>query len=125
MATCLLLIVITALLLGFGGGILVVPNPLPQHAQVAVALSGSLIADRARQTQALRFVEQGLTDYAMLTVPRTGYWGQHLPDVAQCYIQKRFGPSIAQRVALCVIDENVDSTAAEAVALRGCLEERG
>ncbi len=112
-----------ALLLHFGGYLLVTSDPLPKHAQVAVVLAGSVTAEETRRAEALRMLKQGLTDHVMLGVGKISYWGQWLPDMVRRYIAKEYGGAIAKRVVLC--EMNVQSTTEEAFALRQCLEERG
>ncbi len=124
--TILLLILgSVGLLLRFGGSLLVISDPLPEHCQVAVALAGSPREEAARQAGALRLLQAGRVDYAVLSVPDMTCWGVPLPELGRRYVQNLQPPDLAQRVVLCVVDADVDSTAEEAAALRPCLERRG
>jgi len=113
------------LLLRCGGALLVVSDPLPDHSQVAVVLSGSARGEAARRTEALRLLQAGTTDYAMLDVADVTYWGVSTVELAQRYIQNLQPPGLAPRVILCVVDPRVDSTAEEAAAFLPCLEKHG
>ncbi len=113
------------LLLRFGGSWLVISDPLPEHCQVAVALAGSPREDAARHAGALRLLQAGRADYVLLSVPDMPYWGVSMPELGRRYVQTLQPPDLAQRVILCVVDADVDSTAEEAAVLRPCLEKRG
>lgn len=119
----LLLLGAIAGLLRFGGALLVAPDPLPAHAEVAVALAGSAAGEEARRAESLRLLQQGLVDHAMLSVGKVPFWGEWVPDLARGYLVDKYGKELAARVSLC--EMKVDSTEEEAHALRSCLEERG
>jgi hypothetical protein len=119
----LVIVSAVALFLRYGGRWLVATNPLPAHAQVAIALQGSITGFVARRTEVMRLLERGVVDYAMVSMPPASYWGENIPQVAQHYFSQTYGPRIAQRVVYCVSD--ADSTMQEAVALKDCLEEHG
>jgi uncharacterized SAM-binding protein YcdF (DUF218 family) len=112
-----------ASLLCFGGYLLVASEPLPQHAQVAVMLDGSLAGVRARRAEAMRLLGEGKVDQVMLSLGETTYWGESLPEVAHRYLTKQYGPALADQVVVCIAE--VSSTAEEAEALRPCLEQHG
>lgn len=109
------------LLLHYGGDLLVAGDPLPSHAQVAVALNGSIAGYIARRAEAMRLLESGAADHVMMSLPAGSYWGENIPEVAQRYFAERYGPSLARKVAYCV--NSGDSTIEEAAALRKCLEQ--
>jgi uncharacterized SAM-binding protein YcdF (DUF218 family) len=114
-----------ALLLRFGGYILFVKDPLPLHAEVAVMLAGGDSAEDARLVGALKMLQEGRVDHVMLSVGRAYFMGEWLPDLLRRYVDKTYGPEIAQKVVLCEVSNEVDSTAEEAAALRGCLVAHG
>lgn len=109
-------------LLRFGGELLVHTDPLPRHAQVAVALNGSAAGVLARTTEAVRLLERGVVDYVIVSIPPAGYWGESIPADANRYFTRHFGPETAARILYCVSD--ADSTLQEAHALMQCLDAR-
>jgi len=113
------------LLIRFGGDLLVVSDPLPEHCQVAVALSGSARGEAARRAGALRLLQAGHADYVMMGVADATYWGTSTLELARRYVQNVRPPDLAPRIVLCVIDTKVDSTAEEAAAFLPCLERHG
>lgn len=114
-----------AWLLHSGGYLLSVSDPLPPHAQVAVVLAGSFNGEEARRTEAMHLLQEGLADRVMLSVAKVSYLGQWLPDLERRYIEQKYGSEVAQKVVVCELSPEVDSTAGEALALRGCLEQVG
>jgi uncharacterized SAM-binding protein YcdF (DUF218 family) len=109
------------LVLRYAGDLLVASDPLPAHAQVAVALNGSITGYVARRAEAVRLLQTGVVDHVMMSLPPSSYWGENIPNVAQHYFSERYGPKIAQKVVYCVNSAN--STIEEAAALRQCLEQ--
>ena len=118
-----LLFSLIALVLRYGGSWLVRSDPLPPHAQVAVMLDGPTQGVIARQALALSLLQQGRVDHVMLAAGRVWLWGEWYPDMIRRYVERTYGAEIARRVVVCAM--NTDSTVEEAVALRGCLRERG
>ena len=116
---------VIALALHFGGALLVVYDPLPLHAEVAVMLDGSTNAVEARRSEAMRLAKDGVVDHVMLSIGQISYWGESIPEVAHRYLERNYGPTLASRVAFCPMDDNVNSTAEEAIVLEDCLEQRG
>lgn len=114
-----------ALLLRFGGYILFVKDPIPQHAEVAVMLAGGDSAEDVRLAGALKMLQEGRVDHVMLSVGRAYFMGEWLPDLLRRYVDKAYGLEIARKVVLCEVSNEVDSTAEEAAALRGCLVAHG
>ena len=110
-----------ALILRFGGHILVFSDPLPEHAEVAIVLTGSAVAQEARRKEAFRLLNQGVVDQVMLSVGKVYYYGQWLPDLVRSYIQSKYGKEVSARVTLCAM--LADSTAAETGALLSCVKE--
>ena len=119
-----LLFAATALLLFRGGFLLVESEPLPDHAQAGVVLEGSVRGETARRAGAMRLLLQGRVDRIMIAVPRRGFWGQPIPELARRYLETTYGSAAAQHVAFCVMPSSVDSTADEAKALIKCLGQR-
>ena len=122
-AAVLLLVLAVVAVLGWGGDLLVAPDPLPAKADALVVLAGSYRGEQARQEVALRLLEQGQADHLALSAARMTYWGEWLPDLMRRYLARRYGKEQADRAVLCL--HNADSTREEAQALRPCLEEQG
>lgn len=121
LASLVFLSSLLALIFCYGGYLLILSEPFPRHTRVAVALSGAYDAQQARAAEAMRLLQQGRTDYVMLSVGRVSLYGQWVPDMARRYVENEYGKDLSQRVVLCA--KNAGSTAAEAVALRQCLEQ--
>jgi hypothetical protein len=113
------------LLLRFGGEILVINDPIPQHAEVAVMLAGSDSAEEARLAESIKKLQEGRVDHVMLSVGRAYFLGEWLPDLLSRHVLNTYGPDVARNVVLCEVSNKVDSTAEEAVALRQCLITHG
>ncbi|MGH9345101.1 MAG: YdcF family protein, partial [Terriglobia bacterium] len=111
-----------ALLFRFGGEMLVRTDPLPQHAQVAVALNGSIAGVLARTSEAVRLLQRGIVDGVIVSIPPAGYWGESIPADANRYFTKHFGRDVAARILYCISD--ADSTIEEARAVEQCLNAR-
>src|SRR5487761_18569 len=112
-----------AAILHFGGYALVRSDPLPKHADVALALDGGDVGLRARTAEGVWLLQHGIVDYLLLSLPPKTYWGKSVPVEAYRYYQKRFGKRIAGRIAFCV--SNADSTIEEAAIARQCLVAAG
>jgi DUF218 domain len=106
--------------LRYGGDLPVRTDRLPAHAQVAVALNGSITGYVARRAEAVHLLETGVVGHVMMSLPPSSYWGEDIPQIAQQYFASHYGPSIAQKVVYCVNSAN--STIQEAAALKQCLE---
>lgn len=112
-----------AVVMRFGGELLVRSGPLPAHAQVAVALNGSIAGVLARTSEAVRLLKSGIVDNVVVSIPPKGYWGESIPAEANDYFTKHFGPAVAARIFYCV--SSADSTIEEAHAIEECLKARG
>jgi len=110
-------------ILGWGGDLLVAPDPLPPHADVLVVLSGSDRAAQARREEAMRLFREGRTGNLAISAAQVRFWGEWVPDLMRRYLEREYGKEQADRAVLC--PHNADSTLEEARALRPCLEERG
>lgn len=121
----LLLLMVAAIggTLVLGGDLLVAPDPLPDRAQVAVALAGSTTGGEARRAEARRLLEAGQVGHVVFDVGQVRFWGEWMPDLARRHVAQTYGEELAARVSIC--EMKADSTAEELVALRGCLQERG
>jgi len=119
----LLVLVAVAAVLGWGGDLLVAPDPLPEKADAVVVLAGSYRGEQFRQEEALRLLASGQADHLALSAARMTYWGEWVPDLMRHYLERRYGKEQADRAVLCT--HNADSTREEAEALRPCLEEQG
>jgi uncharacterized SAM-binding protein YcdF (DUF218 family) len=114
-----------ALLLRFGGWVLISTKTPPAHADIAVMLAGKDSGEDARLAAAMRMVEEGRVDNVMLSVGRAYFLGEWFPDLLRRYVQRKYGAELARKAVLCEVSGDVDSTAEEAVALKDCLVARG
>jgi len=114
-----------ALLLRFGGYILVSPEAPPEQADVAVMLAGKDSGEEARLALAMKMVQEGRVQNVMLSAGRTYFLGEWFPDLVRRYVERQYGGELGRRVVLCDVASDVDSTAQEAAALTHCLETRG
>jgi len=106
--------------LRYGGRVLVAPDPLPEHADVAIVLNGSFGAVAARRAEAVKLLQEGRVDHVMLSVGAISYYGEWLPDLVRRFVRREYGDAIAERLLIC--EGLADSTAAEMIYLRRCLE---
>jgi len=111
---------LVAAVLRFGGRVLVVADPLPEHADVAIVLDGSSAGLAARRTEAMELLQQGRVAHVMLSVGAITYYGEWLPDLVRRFLRQEYGNGIAERVLICEV--LADSTVQEMVFLRRCLE---
>lgn len=107
----------------WGADLLISSDPVPQHVDAAVVLQGSIIGERVRIAGAMNFLQRGIADRALVSVPKESYWGESIPPVARGYLERTYGNDLAARVDFCVTSEDVDSTIQEARALRPCIHE--
>lgn len=121
-AALFLMSVGTILFLRFAGYILVAPESIPQHADVAVVLQGGV--GETRLAEAIHLLQQGRVDHVMVSVGRQSFLGEWLPDLLSHYVDKLYGKEVALHVVLCELSGEVDSTSGEALILRHCLEAR-
>jgi uncharacterized SAM-binding protein YcdF (DUF218 family) len=112
-------------LLRWGGYLLVASNSVPDRAQAAVVLQGSVLGEIARVAGAVQLVRQGTVNQVLLSVPHEGYWGQSVPDAASSYLERNYGSDIASRFVFCETGPDVNSTQQEAEALMACIHQRG
>ncbi len=117
-----LLVSVIALVMRYGGKILVHSDPLPSHAEVAVMLDGPAEGVAARWDRVMSLLQQKRVDNVMISVQRVWVWGQWGPRLVQSYLDRTYGPA-AKRIVLC--EMNTDSTLEESTALRACLASRG
>jgi DUF218 domain-containing protein len=109
----------------FGGYLLVANDPLPGHADAAVALQGSIVAQSVRIDHTISLLRLGVVPQAILSVPTKSYWGESVPPVARHYLEARYGSDLANRVDFCETSQDINSTEDEARALLACIGERG
>jgi len=120
---CAAAAMIVLILLFWGGGLLIASDALPDHADEAVVLQGSMIAEKTRIAGAMTLLQQGVVSRVAISIPNESYWGQSLAPVARTYVERIYGADVAGRVDFCVTGSEVDSTADEAHALGTCLAE--
>lgn len=113
------------LFLRFGGYVLISTDASPARADAAVMLAGGDSAEEARLARSLKMLQEGRVDHVMLSVGRAYFLGEWLPDLILHHVYDTYGPDIARNVVLCEVSNEVDSTADEAIALRGCLAAHG
>jgi uncharacterized SAM-binding protein YcdF (DUF218 family) len=116
-------IVAGSCLLRWGGDLLIANDPPPGHVDAAIALQGSMVAEKARIAGAMNLVRQGVADRGLLSVPQESYWGQSIPPVARGYLERNYGSDVAARVDFCETSADVNSTKEEAEALGSCIRE--
>ncbi len=112
-------------LMQWGGYLLISNDPLPPHAEVAVVLQGSILAEQARLAGAVKLLRDGTVPQVLVSIPRESYWGQSIAPIARSYIEKKYGPSSAARTSFCETGPEVSSTQQEADVLARCIEEYG
>ena len=109
----------------YGGYLLVASDPLPFHADAAVSLQGSIVAQSVRIDRAIGLLRQGIVPQVIFSVPKKSYWDEAIPPVARHYLEARYGGELASHVDFCETGPEVNSTQEEASALLHCLRERG
>ncbi len=120
------LTVVTVLLtLRFAGRWLVVRDPLPSHADVAVMLDGAAEEVRLRRAAAMDLLAERRVDHVLISLPQSNAWDEPFLEIARSYLDRVYPRGLVERVAFCVLDPSVNSTAEEAVALERCLEQHG
>ena len=119
------LLVLILCFLRWGGYLLVSSDPLPSHADVTVALQGSITAQLVRLDGAMQLLKEGVATRALVSVPKQSYWGEAVPPVARHYLEDKYGPSLAGRVDFCETGAEIDSTEQEAAALLDCIRAHG
>lgn len=119
------ILLVAALLAAFAafraGTWLIATDPLPQYAQVAIVLSGSVKGFAARRAGGVRLLQSGVVSRLAVDVPPANEWMQPMVQVAQNYFSTQYGPEIASRVVICPLD--ADSTIGEAQRFRKYLEQ--
>jgi uncharacterized SAM-binding protein YcdF (DUF218 family) len=116
--------VIVLCLLRWGDDLLLAGDPPPAHADAAIVLQGSIVAEKARIAGAINLLQRGVAGRILLSVPKESYWGQSIPPVARAYLERTYGADLAARVDFCETNAEVNSTAQEAQALSPCIRER-
>jgi uncharacterized SAM-binding protein YcdF (DUF218 family) len=111
-------------LLRWGSDLLIAVDPVPAHVDAAVVLQGSIVAEKTRIAGAMNFLQRGIADRVLLSVPIESYWGQSIPPIARAYLARNYGAGAASRVDFCETDAEVNSTAQEAEVLMGCIQGR-
>ncbi len=111
------------IVLRWGGDWLIAADPAPAHVDAAVALQGSIVAEKVRIAGAIDLLRRGISDRVLLSVPKESFWGQSLPPVARTYIERNYGADLAARVDFCETGAEVNSTAQEAEALAACVRQ--
>jgi hypothetical protein len=109
----------------WGGDLLVHPDRLPEHAQVAVPLQGSDVGERVRIEGAMDLLRRGVVERVMLSVPEKSRWEEAIMPAAQRYLNEKFGSDLAERVDFCETGPKVDSTEDEAKVVLQCAHDHG
>ena len=121
----LVLAVMVAALLRWGGHLLISAEALPSHLDGAVVLQGSILGEKARVAGAVLLVQQGISDKILISVPKESYWGQPMAPIAHAYNQKLYGQEMVSHFVFCETDDNVDSTEEESQILFDCIQAHG
>jgi uncharacterized SAM-binding protein YcdF (DUF218 family) len=116
-------IVIAICALLWGGDLLIAGDSLPAHVDVAIALQGSMVAEKVRIAGAMDLLRQGVAGRVLLSVPKESYWGQSMPPVARAYLERNYGRDLAASVDFCETSADVNSTEEEAQAATVCIQE--
>jgi len=115
--------VIALVVLLWGDRLVIAVDPMPSHVDAAIVLQGSIAAEKVRIAGAMNLLQRGIADRVLLSVPKESYWGQSIPAVARAYIERTYGNDLAARVDFCELSSEVNSSAQEAEAAIGCIEE--
>jgi hypothetical protein len=118
-----IVVVVVFCLLRWGGDLLIATDPAPGHVDAAIVLQGSIAAEKVRIAGAIHWLQQGVADRVLLSVPKESYWGQPIPPVARSYFERTYGSETAARVDFCETSGEVNSTVQEAQALYSCMQE--
>lgn len=112
-------LILLILVLRYGGHVLVVDDPLPDHSDVAIVLFGGEDAVDARLSGAADLLRRGRVSNVMISVGAVRYYGVWLPDLVRDYVRHQYGADTARSVWIC--EGLADSTAEEMIYLEGCL----
>ena len=118
-----ILLVVTICLLLWGGTLLIADDSLPSHVDAAIALQGSMVAEKVRIAGAMDLLRQGVAGQVLLSVPKESYWGQSMPPVARAYLERNYGHDLAASVDFCDTSADVNSTEEEAQEAITCIRE--
>lgn len=116
-------LLVVVLILCCGTGLLIADRPPDRHVDAAVVLQGSVVAEKVRTAAGMKFLQQGVADRMLLSVPKESYWGQSLPPIARAYLERTFGAALASRVDFCETGGEVNSTVEEMRALSPCIKD--
>jgi hypothetical protein len=106
----------------WGGDLLVANDPVPDHAEVAVVLQGSVVAQRTRTAGAVGLLQRGVTNRVVFSIPHESDWGEVTAPVARAFMERTYGTDVAGHVDFCETGLDVDSTEEEAKALSAYLQ---
>lgn len=110
-------------LMRWGGFLLTSDDPLPPHADVAVVLQGSVLAEQARLSGAVELLQEGTVLQILVSIPKQSYWGQSLEPIAVTYIARTYGQTSAARTRFCETGPEINSTEQESAVLAKCIKE--
>src|SRR5579863_4117708 len=116
-------VVIVLCTLRWGGDLLITSDLAPAHADAAIVLQGSIIAQKVRIAGAMNLLQRGIVDRALISVPQESYWGQSIPPVARAYLERTYGRDLSDRVDFCESSGDVNSTRQEAQAVLPCIQQ--
>jgi uncharacterized SAM-binding protein YcdF (DUF218 family) len=122
-SAALLVLVMVACLMRWGGYLLESSDPVPAHFDVAVVLEGSLVGERVRLAGAMQLLQKGAAARVLLTIPPASYWGEPVPPMARHFLETNYGNDLAARVDFCDVGPDVDSTLQEAQAIDHCIQD--
>jgi hypothetical protein len=108
-------------LMRWGGYLLISNDPLPVHADVAVVLQGSILAEQQRLRGALQLLQGDKVTQILVSIPKESYWGQSVAPIARSYIARKYGQASADRTTFCESGPEVNSTQQEASVLSKCV----
>jgi len=118
-------VVLAGCFLHWGGYVPVAGDSLPNHADAAVVLQGSIGSEKARIAESMALLQRGSVDQVAVSIPRESYWGVEISPIARQYFQKTYGTELAGKVYFCETEPEVNSTQKEAQALSPCIRGHG
>jgi len=117
--------VLASCFLHWGGYLPVRWDSLPDHADAAVVLQGSIGSEKARIADAMALLQRGSVSRVAISIPRESRWGEEISSIARQYLEKSYGSELAGRVDFCETEPDLNSTQQEAQALSPCIQEHG
>ena len=116
-------ILLIAAFLHWGGYLVEASDSLPDHVEAAVVVQGPMASEKARVAAAVALLQQGSADRVALSIPKQSYWDEEVAPAAQLYLQKTYGPELANKVDFCETGGYGTSAEQEARDVSACIQE--